>query len=392
MQPTLNGLSPVEVIAGTPIGSVRPMIVDTPGRPIDPWSALEQALVPALAAPPLAVSFSGGRDSSLLLAVAMSAARLHGLPPPVAITMRFRDAVGSQESDWQELVIRELGVADWEVLQLGSELDYLGPIASLGLERDGLHFPPNAHSNVPVARALGRGTVVTGVGGDELLGAWRWRWRSAALRRSSDVSMSAKALGGVVLGGAPSSLRRLVFRTRIAKELHHGRNGYSWLTPAGRRAVLPGMVDAQDEPVRWGDYVHWTARRRRSLENLASLHRLGLVEGVDIRAPLFEPTVLAALAAVRGGRGWANRTEAMRDIVGDRLPNEVVTRRTKASFVDVFWGAQTRSFAESWDGTGVDDHLVDATALQAEWCSEQPDFRSTLLLQSAWLNGRRKAT
>jgi hypothetical protein len=204
--------------------------------------------------------------------------------------------------------------------------------------------------------------------------------------------MSAKALGGVVLGGAPSSLRRLVFRTRIAKELHHGRNGYSWLTPAGRRAVLPGMVDAQDEPVRWGDYVHWTARRRRSLENLASLHRLGLVEGVDIRAPLFEPTVLAALAAVRGGRGWANRTEAMTDIVGDRLPNEVVTRRTKASFVDVFWGAQTRSFAESWDGTGVDDHLVDATALQAEWRSEQPDFRSTLLLQSAWLNGRRKAT
>jgi hypothetical protein len=392
MQPTLNGLSPVDVIAGVPLGPARPMAVDTPGQPTDPWSALEQALVPALAAPPLAVSFSGGRDSSLLLAVAMSAARLHGLPPPVAITMRFPHAVGSQESDWQELVIRELGVADWEVLELNRELDYLGPIASLGLERDGLHFPPNGHSNVPVARALGRGTVITGVGGDELLGAWRWRGRSAALRRSPDVSMNARALGSVVLGGAPGSLRRLVFRTRLLAQLRHGRDGYSWLTPAGRRAVLPGLVDAEDQPVRWGDYVHWIARRRRAVENLGSLRRLGLVEGVDIRAPLFEPTVLAALAAARGGQGWANRTEAMRDIVGDRLPDEVVTRRSKASFVDVFWGVQTRSFAESWDGTGVDDHLVDAAALQAEWCSEQPDFRSTLLLQSAWLTGRRKAT
>ena len=78
----------------------------------------------------------------------------------------------------------------------------------------------------------------------------------------------------------------------------------------------------------------------------------------------------------------------MIDIAGDRLPLEILTRKTKASFVDVFWGPRTREFAQNWDGTGVDADLVDVEALRKEWCSERPDFRSTLLLQSAWLSGQ----
>jgi hypothetical protein len=120
----------------------------------------------------------------------------------------------------------------------------------------------------------------------------------------------------------------------------------------------------------------------------ATVSRLAQVEGVDAFAPLLEPRVLAALATARNGRGWSNRTEAMIDIVGNRLPREILTRRSKASFVNAFWGPRSREFVRNWNGSGVDPELVDIEGLRKEWCSEQPDFRSTLLLQSAWLSGQ----
>jgi hypothetical protein len=388
----MSVLTPVDVIAGMPLGSVSPVerAKEGAGRTGDPWSALEDVMVPVLAAPPLAVSFSGGRDSSLLLAVAASAAERYGLAPPIAITMRFRSAAGTEESDWQHLIVRSLGIVDWRIINLTDELDYLGPLSTPSLLQDGLRFPPNAHSIVPVSRALGGGTIVIGVGGDELLAAWRWRHRSAALRRPlrNGVLRGPRAAAVLAFGAAPTPVRRWVFQRRTSKELRAGNDGFGWLTPAGRRAVLAGLVDGENQPVHWADFIAWTAQRRATIEVKATVSRLAQVEGVDAFAPLLEPRVLAALATARNGRGWSNRTEAMIDIVGNRLPREILTRRSKASFVNAFWGPRSREFVRNWNGSGVDPELVDIEGLRKEWCSEQPDFRSTLLLQSAWLSGQ----
>ncbi|MGH3092626.1 MAG: hypothetical protein ACRDOG_09935, partial [Gaiellaceae bacterium] len=72
------GLSPLEIAAGVVFGSERRRSLPRTRR--SPRHSLEDAVRPALLRPPCAVSFSGGRDSSLVLAVAAHVARSDGLP------------------------------------------------------------------------------------------------------------------------------------------------------------------------------------------------------------------------------------------------------------------------------------------------------------------------
>jgi hypothetical protein len=62
------------------------------GSAADPVAELERAVVCALRRPPCLVSFSGGHDSSLVLAAAVRAAQRERLPAPVPVTWRVRDA------------------------------------------------------------------------------------------------------------------------------------------------------------------------------------------------------------------------------------------------------------------------------------------------------------
>ncbi len=84
----------------------------------DPVRALRDALRPALRQAPCVISFSGGRDSSLLLAVAVDLAAREGHAPPVAVTFRYPGDHDSDESSWQHLVVDHLRAAghrfDWE--------------------------------------------------------------------------------------------------------------------------------------------------------------------------------------------------------------------------------------------------------------------------------------
>ncbi|HEY2429742.1 MAG TPA: hypothetical protein VGI06_12480, partial [Acidimicrobiales bacterium] len=82
--------SPSEVAWGWVPGWTAPDA--DPGAPArsDPRAALEAAILDGLRRPPCIVAFSGGRDSSAVLAVAVDAARRHGLAPPVPLTHVFR--------------------------------------------------------------------------------------------------------------------------------------------------------------------------------------------------------------------------------------------------------------------------------------------------------------
>ena len=73
---------------------------------MEPSAALERAVLPALLRPPCVVSFSGGRDSSLVLAAAVAVARSEGLAAPIPITVRFPASAESDEQEWQERVVR----------------------------------------------------------------------------------------------------------------------------------------------------------------------------------------------------------------------------------------------------------------------------------------------
>ena len=150
-------------------GVLGPGVLGSPA----PLEALESLLAPALARPPCVVAFSGGRDSSALLAVATSLAARHGLAKPIAGTLDYAGEQDADEREWQELVVRRLGVADWEKVTVGDGADLLGPVATDGLRRHGLLWPPAHHTILPLLRLASGGSLVTGDGGDEVFGGHR---------------------------------------------------------------------------------------------------------------------------------------------------------------------------------------------------------------------------
>jgi hypothetical protein len=340
--------------------------------------------LPALERPPAVVAFSGGQDSSFVLAAALSAAKRHGLALPAAVTLRFPLSQAAQEDHWQEAVVRHLGVDEWQKIDLQEELDLLGPIAIEGLRAHGLRFPSNAHSMVPMARAARGGSLITGLAGDVLMRQWRWRYRTAFIEGS--IPRRPRLLPHVLLGTAPAPIRRRVLSFTSTRKLMRGERGLSWLTEAGRSLVAHGLADWEDQPSRWAAFVDWASRRRLSRVGLETVQLLARDQGAEAHAPLLSPGVVDAIAAAGGRWGFGERGEALSKFAGGRLPDEVLRRRSKAAFHDAFWGPKAKAFAAQWDGEGTDHELVDSDALRKEWLSEVPRFHALLLLHHTWLH------
>ncbi len=373
--------TPVEVLASLLLGPGA----NVPELPPPPEGgvrgAIEQAVLPALLRRPCVVSFSGGRDSSAVLAVAVEVARRHGLPDPVPVMMRFPGAPETDETAWQDRVLAHLGVSDAEVLSLADELDALGPIATAVLRRHGVRWPANAYMHVPIIRVAAGGSLLTGAGGDELLGT---RAAAHVLLAHGCAPLGMRSVRAAVAAALPRRVREL--------RLRKGMPGARWLTPAGNALVRQAL--AREEigwPNRWNASIgHW----RRSRAFAAVDRGIALVaEGADVHVvnPLIDPAVLAALARAGGPTGFRGRGSAMRCLVGDLLPDALLDRPTKAIFSSPFWGPGARAFGAAWDGRGVDRRHVDVEALRREWAAPHPDFRTGMLLHAAWVASRNPA-
>ena len=374
--------SPLELAAGRMFGEDHgaPGIAQAEDDAVTPLAALERALLPALGREPCLVSFSGGRDSSAVLAAATSAARRAGLPPPVPVTLRVPGAPMADETDWQERVVRHLGLTDWELREAGGdELERLGPLSVSVLRRHGVLYPPNTFLQIPVLEAARGGTLLSGLGGDELFASWRWRAHADALARrrrprASDALRLAYA-------AAPGPVRR--WREARSYRL----TGLDWLRPeAARSASSRAALARAEQPRSWPRWVDWFARRRAVRAPQWSLALLAADAGTELVHPLLDPGFLAAVARAGGRSGFGGRTDAMRALFGDLLPEAVLTRPTKARYSEVLWGRGTREFAERWNGSGVDEALVDPTALRREWGGPAPHEDSAMLLHAAWLS------
>jgi len=369
-------MSPLERAVDSPSGDTSAGELPPPEADRTPLEALERSLVPALESTPCVVSFSGGRDSSAVLAAAVGVARRLGLPLPVPVTIRVVGRPEADEAGWQELVIRHLGLEDWQIIPQGEELDLLGPPAKTALRRYGPLHPSQAFTQLPLFEVAASGSFLTGWDGDGLFGTWQYEGPAALLTRRQkpaprDVLRLAKGL-------SPPPLRRRWLR-RVAPS-------FPWLRPAAQAehdaAWARGMAL---EPLRWDRRVAWYARRRAVHGVMDTAARLAAASSTEVFHPLLDPPFLSALAHAGGRSGLGGRTAVMRAVFGGVLPDEVLSRESKADFTLAYWGEHSREFARAWNGRGVAGDLVDPDALRKAWLAPVPHHASAALLQQAWL-------
>lgn len=161
--------------------------------------AMEQAMSECFAHGPIAVSLSGGADSSMVMAYAARIApdRTH------CLTMGLPQYPHTQEVEWARKNARGAGL-DLNIVDCSSALPYR-PLQPDSMYRFGLPiniFVEQEHLMADKARSLGARVVVDGVGGDDLFG----------------------------IGQSPASGLELLAKCRVGEAL---RSGWGWCRKHG---------------------------------------------------------------------------------------------------------------------------------------------------------------
>jgi asparagine synthase (glutamine-hydrolysing) len=326
------------------------------------------------------VSFSGGRDSSLVLALAVDSARREGLPLPVPVTVRPSGDSDAEEDEWQERVVGHLGLDVWVRVEIGEELDCVGLQAQRTLLRHGNLWPANVHFHIPQLERAAGGSVLTGVGGDEVFSSSGWaRARLVLAGRTRPEPRDALRLAAAL---APTAIRKRVAQARNELEL-------DWLRPVAQREVIAGLAwEAAAEPLRWRQRFTWLVGLRYLEVGTRSLELLAGDWNVEMHHPLLDPVFVGTLVGLPRERRFDGRTEALTSLFGDLLPAGLESRISKAAFGETLWGSPSRAFVMDWDGSGVDPAIVDVDALRRRWQVDGTPGPHTLL-QSLWLEQER---
>jgi asparagine synthetase B (glutamine-hydrolysing) len=379
-------MTPFEIASGWLFGEVPAALPGSPGAPSlaetsasNPVQVLESMLAPALAQPPCVVAFSGGRDSSALLAVASRLAAREGLEPPVAATLRFPGEHEAHEEQWQELVVRHIGTSNWEKVPAGDSADLLGPVAAGELRRYGLLWPPAHHKDAPLCALAAGGTLVNGEGGDEVLGAHRVTPFARAIAGRLPKNRSEAAETALMV--APRPVRQRVYFTKLRAQV-----AKSWLRPeAQKHFAAAAAADKAAEPLHWSASLRRLPRMRAWNLGFHNQDICAAADRVTVLRPLQDARFLAALARSAPAWGFADRDTAMRVLFASLLPDELLRRPTKAVFNRVVFGEHSRAFVSRWNGGGVPSDLVDTEVLRRFWAAPNAHALSFSLLQSAWL-------
>jgi hypothetical protein len=369
-------LSPIETATDDGLGEATnepPLPMPPPSA--TPLEALERALLGALQRPPCLVMFSGGRDSSLLLAVALRLAGAEGLPLPIPITHVHPAYPETEEDDWQRLVLAHLGLDNQIRQVLRDEFNLLGPTMRDSVRRHGIMTPAGGHLLIPTLEEARGGSLVTGIDGDALFngGGFGPPRASLAQRRPG-----RRLPLSIARAYAPRPAREFVARRRDVSPPE-------WLTPlATEQYVVMRARERAADKFLWSRYVHWLPRRRRLVAIRQTVASLAAAYDVNAVHPFLDPSFLAVMAREGGMFGWGDRTRTLQTLFGSLLPPAVMSRTTKAVFTRPYFAADVKEFARSWDGSGLPVTLVQPDVLREIWLRERPDARTGTLLHAAW--------
>ena len=369
----------------------RPFDGSPDGRPADRpttggRAALEEVLLGHLQHGQVYVAFSGGRDSSLVLAVATAVARREGFADPVPVVLdhgRHEGDAEDRDGLYRTRVLAHLRLAERVDVPAGVRQDVVGERARAVLLRHGVGYPAPSAAKAPFYAAARGGILLTGEGGDELFLHHRATvWAHLRTTRRPG--------GRAVWRTAARSLRPHPWRqAELERALDRA---YTWLRPTARHEVVRRVSRGVAlEPLHYARAARSRARRRSARLGYARMAALAAEQGAVLAHPLADPGVVEGVAAEGGALGWPSRTAATAALVGDLLPPDVVGRRDKAGFNGLAVGPDARTFAGTWDGSGVDLELVDPEALRQAWLAALPRPEVLLLLQQAWLAAARRA-
>ena len=369
-------LGHLESMLALPLGRVP---LDARGRTVlGPRESLDAIVSGALRLGTTYVMFSGGRDSSAVLALATHHARRIGRPDPIPVTAVYPDAPESQESDFQDLVLAHLGLRERITVTIRDEQRFLGETATRALRRHGLLWPASLQLHGAVFAHLDPGVLLTGEGGDEALDPRRIT--PVRVLRGRRTRPPRSLLGAAAAALVPNAVRR---RVEYRRQVRTGE--LRWLRGPAQEAYARAVADLSCAPLRWDQETLELLTRRTTAVALHNFDAQAREFALAAVHPLADARFRYALARAGGAWGYAGRTDLMRRLFADLLPDAVLSRSTKAAFNLSRWGEREREFARSWDGSGVDPELVDAEALRESWLADRPTSVEGYYLHLAWL-------
>jgi asparagine synthase (glutamine-hydrolysing) len=369
------GLTPLEIACAAMLGTDdrEPLPAVSSGTSLD--DTLDEILEPALATGRCLVSFSGGRESAWLLAVATSAARRRGHADPVPATLRYRGA-STADVRHQERIVAYLGLTDWEMVEIDDELEILGPYARRALSTAGLLFPATAYAMLPLLDRARGGWLLAGGAVTDFFTYWHWARASEVLAaRRLPRRRDVRALATLAL---PRRQREARVRARLGPP-------NPWLRPDAATEVERVATNVASQiPLRFDSAVARQRTHRCHTGMRLSFDALAASVGSRLAMPFRDDRFIAALGAAGGRRGFGNRAAALRRLAGHLLPAELLSRSDGVSRSQAFFGNASRTFAAQWSGDGLDDEVVDAGILRDLWSSGAFPWASTMLFQSAF--------
>ncbi|HEY1316414.1 MAG TPA: hypothetical protein VGF10_04305 [Gaiella sp.] len=373
-------LTPLELAVSRTLGVERRPPLQR-SAPESPELSLERILEPAVAGGRCVVSFSGGRESAWLLAAATSAARRHGHPDPVPATLRRGGAASRRESEHQERIVRHLGLEDWERIDVGDDLELLGPYARRALSEAGILFPAHLYVFLPLLDLARGGALLAGGVLTDFFIYWRWARLSEVigLRRRP----RRRDLRELAVAALPRRARRAILRPE------RGLEPPAWLRPdAAREAQRLLLSQFGDIPVSFAAAMSSQRTHRCHTATRESLDALGAAAGARFLMPLRDDRYVAAVAAAGGRRGFGDRSTTAERLAGSVLPVELLQRSDGAGDRYATVGDATRAFLDTWSGAGLDSEVVDVAVLRDTWSSGDVPYASTMLLQAAFATER----
>lgn len=342
-----------------------------------PFEALKTVIERAADGRSVYITFSGGRDSSGILAAATSLAHEGRIPAAVPFTYVYPGLNETDEGEWQELVVHHLGVKEWVRIEVGEgENEFLGPRATQSLQRRGLIFPATAHLWADMFDRTRGSLVLTGEGGDEVFSPKR---ASALVRAGRGGFRAGTPRREAVWSLAPERVR---FRRASRRPLMD----MPWLTDSAAREFWNDFLrDEVHEPLslRSSLEVQCSARTRAALAQTY----VAMATEYDsiVEDPFWHGEFLDSYIRHAPRYGYADRTEAMTAVFGHVLPKEILRRSSKAHFNSAYFGRSAQEFARQWDGTGVDADVVNVEELRQALLADPVPAPVGLLMQQAWL-------